>query len=178
MKMLIFPAVESERLRKIVEAARAHVGGERRRRGGGCAGDRRSRRLFRQAHAPSAGGGGPLALGAISHRQPGALHVSGAGGPPLPAHQYARALCRRHRRPCLRLYPLLCPQFSPLHPAAAPVSLGSGGRGGRTLGLYPGTLEVSAPSTAPTGIFPIQLWGSSVWGVSAPRSPGGAWPSG
>ena len=57
---------------------------QRRGRGRGARGDRRRRRLLRQAHARAPRRGAAAPLGAGAHGEPRALHVPGARGAPVP----------------------------------------------------------------------------------------------
>ena len=138
VKLVIHPAVEPERLAKIVEAARpmavVNAGDEAR----GARGDRRRRRLLRQAHARAARGRAAAPLGAGAHGEPRALHVPGARGAPLRAHEHARALLGRDRRPRVRLRPLLRAELPPLHPEPARGALGARRRRGGAVGLRHG----------------------------------------
>ena len=177
MKMLIFPAVESERLRKIVEAARPMSVVN-------AAGEEAAVREIAEADAffgkltpPLLAAAGRLRwvqspTASLEHYMFPALvdhpcqltNMRGLYADVIADHVFGYILC------FARNFPRYIRQQLQSHWEAAG---GEAGRSGFILGP-----SRSAPSTAPTGTFRMQPWGSSVWGVSAPRSPGGAWPSG
>ena len=131
MKLVIHPPVEPERLAKIVEAARpmavVNAADEAEARAAIADADA----FFGKITPDLLARGAAAPLGAGAHGEPRALHVPGARGAPVRAHQHARALLGRHRRPRVRLRPLLRPELPPLHPEPAGGPVGAGRREAR-----------------------------------------------
>ena len=200
MKLVIHPAVEPERLAKIVEAARPMVvvnaGDEAEARAAIVDADA----FFGKLTPGLLAAGAAAPLGAGAHGEPRALHVPGARGAPVPAHEHARALLGRDRRPRVRLRPLLRAELSSLHPEPARGALGARRRQGGEPRPRPAGRRSAvssrrgrarrsrrassrAPPRSAASTDRISTWrmppsASSDSGRSARRSPGAGSPSG
>ena len=119
-----------------------------------------------------------LEVGPDVHGEPRTLHVPRLDRSPLRHDQHARAVRRRDRRPGDGLRALL--RQEPAHvrppPGRAPLRAARRrvGPGEQRLGAGDGQRDGPVRRSS----CPTRRWGSSAWARSAPRSPGGPWPSG
>ena len=129
MKMVLFPAIDDDRLEKVREAAgsmrvvNAQSPAEAERGNRGCRG------VFWEAHAGTPRLRREIGMGSIADGEPGTLPVSGIDRPSLPAQQYAGVVFGCDRRSCDGLCALLCPESASLSSKAAGALLGTLRRG-------------------------------------------------